>query len=167
MILRFQPVYLVSMVVVTVDGSCHERSERNLCSVGIFWGVEDIRNRSYRIDYQTNNQAELMAVYIALCQVKQLGYDTVRIETDSRYVKNIFDKWLNNWKANGWRCANRRPVKNRELIERIDRIKAGITTEFTWVSSSTDGANRIMAAHNLAQRAIYDEKAIVFDFDCS
>src|SRR5690554_4488103 len=66
----------------------------------------------------TNNRMELTAAVRALEALD--GASTVRIITDSQYLKNAFTNgWLANWQRNGWKTASRQPVKNRDLWERL------------------------------------------------
>ncbi len=77
----------------------------------------------------TNNQMELMGVIAALESLKEPCLVTVF--TDSQYIANAFtQKWLENWQKNGWKTAGRKPVKNRELWERLLK-QAGIH-QLTW-----------------------------------
>lgn len=92
----------------------------------------------------TNNRMELRAVIEALEFITgRLGEGarsgaswsnaTVRIFTDSRYVRDGITRWIPGWKRNGWKTADKKPVKNRELWERLDVLAAGTRAEFHWV----------------------------------
>jgi ribonuclease HI len=66
----------------------------------------------------TNNQMELLAVISALECLKEPC--SVEICTDSQYIANAFEKgWLDTWQKNGWKTSAKKPVKNRELWERL------------------------------------------------
>jgi ribonuclease HI len=65
----------------------------------------------------TNNRMELMAAISALEALRRAS--TVRITTDSQYVKQGIEAWLPRWQANGWRTSDRKPVKNQDLWERL------------------------------------------------
>lgn len=66
----------------------------------------------------TNNQMELLAVISALECLKEPC--KVEIYTDSKYIADAFEKgWLDNWQKNGWKTSAKKPVKNRELWERL------------------------------------------------
>ncbi|QGU33709.1 ribonuclease HI [Thermochromatium tepidum] len=83
----------------------------------------------------TNNRMELMAVIMAL---EALRYPArIRITTDSTYVKRGVTEWLSHWKRNGWRTADRRPVKNRDLWERLDQALAQHEVSWRWVKGHT------------------------------
>lgn len=90
----------------------------------------------------TNNIAELTAALRALEALRGLEIDnpglfadlSITIHADSQYVVNGMTKWLPNWKANGWRAADRKPVKNRELWERLDELASRFPKlEWRWV----------------------------------
>ena len=66
----------------------------------------------------TNNRMELMAAIVALETVKD-GYH-ITLHTDSTYVKDGLNKWIHNWKRNGWKTAAKKPVKNADLWQRLD-----------------------------------------------
>jgi ribonuclease HI len=82
----------------------------------------------------TNNRMELRAVISALEAAERsapgLG---VTLNTDSQYVKNGITSWINSWKRNGWRTADKKPVKNRELWEELDAVAARVKPKFRWV----------------------------------
>lgn len=79
----------------------------------------------------TNNRMELTAVLSALRELKHPC--RVRITTDSKYVMDGVGRWLPNWKRNGWRTANRKPVKNRELWEALDEELTRHEVSWEWV----------------------------------
>ena len=66
----------------------------------------------------TNNRMEMMAVIESLAALKKSCH--VDLYTDSVYVKDGVTKWLQGWKAKGWKTASKKPVKNQDLWERID-----------------------------------------------
>ncbi len=66
----------------------------------------------------TNNRMELMGAIVALESLKESC--KVTAYTDSQYISNAFaKKWLDSWQANGWKTAGKKPVKNKELWERL------------------------------------------------
>jgi ribonuclease HI len=78
----------------------------------------------------TNNRMELMAAIEAL---RATGDAPVRLHTDSQYVKNGITSWINNWKRNGWRTSDRKPVKNKDLWQALDAEVAGRDIDWRWV----------------------------------
>ncbi len=79
----------------------------------------------------TNNRMELTAAIEALEALKRPM--TVRLHTDSTYVRDGITKWLVNWKAKGWKTANRKPVKNVDLWQRLEAAAARHDVEWFWV----------------------------------
>jgi len=68
----------------------------------------------------TNNRMELMAAIMGLAALKRPT--PVRLTTDSEYVRQGITRWLPGWKAKGWKTSGRKPVKNRDLWERLDDL---------------------------------------------
>ncbi len=81
--------------------------------------------------HTTNNRMELMGVIAALEALKRPS--PVRLVTDSMYVKNGVNQWMPRWKANGWRTADKKPVKNQDLWERLDQALAEHAIDWHWV----------------------------------
>ena len=79
----------------------------------------------------TNNRMKLMAVISGLEALKRPC--TVRLYTDSRYVLDGATKWIHGWKKNGWRTADKKPVKNVELWQRLDAAGAPHRIHWSWV----------------------------------
>lgn len=79
----------------------------------------------------TNNRMELMAAIAALEALKRPS--TVRIHTDSRYLRDGITTWIHNWKRNGWRTAAKKPVKNEDLWRRLDDLLRTHDVSWHWV----------------------------------
>ena len=79
----------------------------------------------------TNNRMEMTAAIVALETIE--APRSIRLHTDSKYVMDGVEKWMPNWKRNGWRTANRKPVKNVDLWQRLDAAVGRHTIEWFWV----------------------------------
>ena len=79
----------------------------------------------------TNNRMEMMAAIQALEALKRPSQ--VHLHTDSTYVRNGITKWIHAWKARNWRTADRKPVKNIDLWQRLDQAVAAHQVEWFWV----------------------------------
>ena len=79
----------------------------------------------------TNNRMELMAAIAALETLKRPS--RVRVHTDSIYVKDGITKWLHSWKRRGWKTADKKPVKNVELWQRLETAAARHDVTWHWV----------------------------------
>ena len=79
----------------------------------------------------TNNRMELMAAIRAL---ETLGRASrITVVTDSAYVKNGVTTWIHGWKRNGWKTADRKPVKNADLWQRLDEAQARHDVTWEWI----------------------------------
>ena len=99
----------------------------------------------------TNNRMELMAAIEGLRALKQ-GCQ-VTLTTDSVYVRDGVTRWMANWKRNGWKTANKKPVKNQDLWQALDAQCQRHTIDWQWVKghSGHPGNER---ADQLANRGI-------------
>ncbi len=79
----------------------------------------------------TNNRMELTAAIMALEALKR-GV-AVDLHTDSQYLRNGITAWMTRWKRNGWRTAEKMPVKNVDLWQRLDRALARHQVAWHWV----------------------------------
>ena len=79
----------------------------------------------------TNNRMEMTAAIMALEALKRPS--TVRLFTDSMYLRDGITRWIHGWKRNGWRTAERKPVKNADLWQRLDAALGRHNIEWHWV----------------------------------
>lgn len=86
---------------------------------------------SGRAEHTTNNQMELTAAIEALKRLTRKS--KVVLTTDSEYLKNGITQWIHNWKKNGWRTADKKPVKNGELWVELDMLNEKHDVEWKWV----------------------------------
>ena len=127
------------MIKVYTDGSCLENPGKG------GWAAIII-NDSGRIEIKgskentTNNQMELTAPIMALKKIPQGS--KVQIFTDSKYVKSGITEWIYNWKKNGWKTADKKEVKNKNLWTELDDLSNTFDIEWIWVEAhSTDELN--------------------------
>ena len=102
----------------------------------------------------TNNRMELTAVIRALEALKRRA--VVTVHTDSEYVRRGITEWLPNWKARDWKTTDRKPVKNRDLWERLDELAVGHDIDWRWVKghSGVPGNERVDALATAAIDAL-------------
>ena len=79
----------------------------------------------------TNNRMELLAAITALETLERAS--SLTIVTDSAYVKNGVTGWIHGWKRNGWRTADKKPVKNVDLWQRLDAAQARHQVTWKWI----------------------------------
>ena len=99
----------------------------------------------------TNNRMEMMAVIKALEAIK--GEPKIELYTDSKYVMDGINEWLEGWKAKGWKTAAKKPVKNVDLWEQIDALVEVHDVTFHWVKGH-DGHPENERADSLAVAGI-------------
>ncbi|MEJ2385596.1 MAG: ribonuclease HI [Xanthomonadales bacterium] len=101
----------------------------------------------------TNNRMEMMAVIEALEALKRSC--RIVIHTDSTYVMKGMTEWMENWKRRGWKTADKKPVKNVDLWQRLDQAVARHDVEWRWVRGHS-GVPENERADELARLAIPD-----------
>ena len=104
----------------------------------------------------TNNRMEITAAIRALQALKQPS--TVTLHTDSRYLMDGATLWLPRWKANGWKTADKKPVKNADLWRELEAAAAPHKIAWRWVEGHSGHAEN-ERADALARAAIHDIKA--------
>ena len=119
------------MISVYTDGACSGNP-----GIG-GWGVVIIANPDKQIllnggeTNTTNNRMELTAAINAVLYFKEKS--KFEIFTDSKYLKDGIESWINKWKQNGWKTANKKPVKNRDLWEKLDEKIIYHEIKWNWV----------------------------------
>ena len=99
----------------------------------------------------TNNRMELTAAIRALEALNRRC--EVALYTDSRYLREGITSWLAEWKRRGWRTADRKPVANQDLWQRLDELAGKHEIEWHWVRGHTDHPDN-ERADGLANRGI-------------
>jgi ribonuclease HI len=108
----------------------------------------------------TNNRMEMMAAVQALRSLPPGS--SVELHTDSQYLKNGMQSWLARWKRNGWRTADRKPVKNEDLWRTLDALAATHSITWHWVRGH-DGHPENERCDALANEAIRMRRGIDSD----
>ena len=136
-------------VEIYTDGACRGNPGPGGWAATLEYG-EHLRELSGAEAMTTNNRMELTAVIRALEALKRRV--AARVHTDSEYVRRGITEWLPNWKARGWKTADKKPVKNRDLWERLDELASKHDIEWRWVKghSGVPGNERVDALANAA-----------------
>ena len=127
------------MIKIYTDGSCLENPGNGGWAAII---IDDEKKTQIKGSKKntTNNQMELLAPIEALKKIPK-GSE-VQIFTDSKYVKSGITEWIHNWKKNGWKTADKQPVKNKELWKELDLLNSEFEISWNWVKAhSTDQLN--------------------------
>jgi ribonuclease HI len=118
------------VVIIHTDGACSGNP-----GPGGWGAILDYRGQRKELcggaAETTNNQMEMTAAIEALCALKRPC--KVEMHVDSSYVKDGITKWIFGWKRNGWKTADKKPVKNLELWQRLDTALAAHDISWHWV----------------------------------
>ena len=127
------------MIKIYTDGSCLENPGNGGWAAIIIDGGKKTQIKGSKKN-TTNNQMELLAPIEALKKIPKGS--KIEIFTDSKYVKSGITEWIHNWKKNGWKTADKQPVKNKELWEELDLLANEFEISWNWVKAhSTDKLN--------------------------
>jgi ribonuclease HI len=129
-------------VTVHTDGACSGNPGPGGWGVILQWG-DHTRELHGGEPHTTNNRMELMAAITAFETLKRPC--VVDLHTDSQYLRQGITGWIHGWKRNGWRTADRKPVKNADLWQRLEAAVNRHTVHWHWV--------RGHAGHDLNERA--------------
>ena len=119
------------MITIYTDGACSGNP-----GIG-GWGVIILEENNNEIclnggnDNTTNNRMELTAAIEALKYVQ--NREKITILTDSKYVKDGIQTWIQNWKKNGWKTTGKKPVKNKELWIELDELISKHNITWKWI----------------------------------
>jgi ribonuclease HI len=117
-------------VVIYTDGACSGNPGPGGWAAILTW-KDKCKEISGGEPETTNNRMELTAAIAALEALTRPS--RVELHTDSNYVKDGITKWIEGWKRNGWRTADRKPVKNAELWQRLDAARQRHEIDWRWV----------------------------------
>lgn len=132
------------------DGAC--RGNPGPGGWGVLLRYRDWEKELFGAELETtNNRMELMAAISGLENLKRAC--RVRITTDSQYVMKGITEWMAGWKRRGWKTADRKPVKNVDLWQRLDAALRDHQVEWQWVRGHT-GHPENERADALANRGI-------------
>jgi ribonuclease HI len=118
------------LVEIATDGACKGNPGRGGWGALLRFGATE-KEMSGAENPSTNNRMELMAAIQALEALKKPC--RVKLSTDSRYVMDGLTKWIHGWRKNGWKTADKKPVKNAELWQRLLEAAAPHRIDWTWV----------------------------------
>ena len=135
-------------VTVYTDGACKGNPGRGGWGAWLKTGEHEMELFGGEA-MTTNNRMELTAVIEALNSLKRTC--DITIHTDSEYVRKGITEWIHGWKLRGWKTADKKPVKNTELWQRLDSLRNLHAVEWRWVKGhSGDPGNE--RADGLANR---------------
>ena len=138
------------IVELFTDGAC--RGNPGPGGWGVLMRYKGHSKELYGSDpHTTNNRMELTAAIMGLEGLKRSC--KVNITTDSEYLRNGITAWISDWKKKGWKTANKKPVKNVDLWQRLDKAVEGHDITWLWVRGHTGHVENEIA-DTLANKAI-------------
>ena len=141
---------MTKIVQIFTDGAC--RGNPGPGGWGSLLRFNDTEKKIFGAEAQTtNNRMELTAVIEALRTLTRPC--DVELTTDSKYVKDGMTQWIENWKKRGWKTANKQPVKNIDLWQKLDEVVQIHNISWHWVKGHSGHAENELA-DKLANQAI-------------
>ena len=120
-----------TIVEIYTDGACSGNPGPGGWGARLTYGTRVKELRGGEGPTTTNNRMELLAAIKALESLQRPT--TVRIHTDSTYVRGGITSWLVKWQRNGWQTSGGQPVKNADLWRRLAEVAAPHSVEWLWV----------------------------------
>jgi len=141
---------VAKQVELFTDGAC--RGNPGPGGWGVLMRYGDHEKEMYGGEKETtNNRMELTAVIEGLNSLTRQC--SVKITTDSTYVKDGITSWIHNWKKRNWKTAAKKPVKNQDLWQALDKAVSEHDVEWAWVKGHS-GHRENEIADELANRGI-------------
>tara|TARA_B110000008_G_C16400639_1_gene335596 strand:- start:17 stop:442 length:426 start_codon:yes stop_codon:yes gene_type:complete len=137
--------------VIYTDGACSGNPGPGGWGAVILDKDKNQENISGKEKNTTNNRMELMAPIMAL---KKLKFKSeIVIFTDSTYVKNGITEWIKKWEKNGWKNANKKPIKNKDLWIKLHNLCMDNNVNWKWIKGHSNNKYNDLA-DKLATEAI-------------
>ena len=148
-------------ITVFTDGSCFNNGRKGAkAGIGIYFGEDDNRNISERINgKQTNNTAELTAI-ITVFKILKDDIDmnkSIIIYSDSEYSINSLTKWAHQWEKNDWKKHNNKQIQNIELIKTgYNLFKTYKNVQIKYVRAHTNNEDILSMGNKKADELAYN-----------
>ena len=133
----------MNKIIIFTDGGCRGNPGIGGWGVWLRYGDHDKKLKGSQQD-TTNNQMELLAAIKALEVIKSSKI-AIDLYTDSKYVMTGINEWIHGWKIKGWKTANKKPVKNVELWQRLDKLNQQHNVDWYWVKGHSGDEGNEMA----------------------
>ena len=141
----------MSKIIIYTDGGCRGNPGVGGWGVWLRYGDHDKKLKGGEKD-TTNNRMELLAAIKALEAIKSKDI-SIDLFTDSKYVMHGINDWIKGWKTKGWKTAAKKPVKNVDLWQRLDKLNGAHTVHWHWVKGHSGNEGNDMA-DELANQAM-------------
>jgi ribonuclease HI len=150
-------IYIKMDIIVFTDGSYIKARSGDLCGYGIYFPNGELDNIGNPFIHKplTNQRAELYAIYKAVKMItEKLVFGKAHIYTDSEYSIKSLTIWLPSWEKNNWKTANKKPVKNLDIILAIYKILKSHPNKFYFyhVRSHTGKADFMSQSNDIVDK---------------
>ena len=145
---------MTPLVVIYTDGACRGNPGPGGWGAILTFGDKEKEICGGELA-TTNNRMELMAAIQALEALKRPC--RVELHTDSQYLRNGITEWVANWKRKGWKTADKKPVKNVDLWQRLEAAAGRHAVQWLWVRGH-DGHPENERADALARRGVEEAR---------
>ena len=108
------------MIKIYTDGACSGNPGEGGWGVVVWEDGKVINTYSGYEKETTNNRMELTAAIFALKVAQKMG--EIKLYTDSNYVRQGITSWIKNWEKNGWKTSKKKPVKNQDLWQKLNKL---------------------------------------------
>ena len=119
------------MIKIYTDGACSGNPGIGGWGAVIFSNSDDVVFLNGGENITTNNRMELTAAIKSIAYFKNRS--NLEIFTDSKYLKDVIERWILNWKKNGWKTSNKKKVKNKDLWVQLDKEILKHNIKWNWV----------------------------------
>ena len=119
------------MINIYTDGACSGNPGIGGWGAVIFSNSDDVVFLNGGESITTNNRMELTAAIKSIAYFKNRS--NLELFTDSKYLKDGIERWILNWKKNGWKTSNKKPVKNKDLWVQLDKEILKHNIKWNWV----------------------------------
>ena len=131
-----------SSITIYTDGACKGNPGEGGWGAYIEYNNEKVKLYGYETE-TTNNRMEITAAIEALRYIKVKS--NIIIYTDSKYLMNGINTWINGWKKNNWRTSGNKGVKNVDLWKIIDELNSNHSIKWSWVKGHSGNPGNEMA----------------------
>jgi ribonuclease HI len=133
----------MNKIIIYTDGGCRGNPGIGGWGAWLRYGDHDKKLQGSAKD-TTNNRMELTAAIKALEAIKSSTID-IDLYTDSKYVMSGINEWIKGWKLRGWKTANKKPVKNVDLWQKLDEVNTKHNVHWHWVKGHSGDEGNEMA----------------------
>ena len=141
-------------LTVFTDGSSKGNgSAKSKAGCSIHFPEHPDHSRGYLLpEGTTNNRAELSGCVYGIEVALEMKSSSLLICTDSKLIFDTFTKWIQNWKARGWKTAGGKPVANLDLVQKIDELAQKLHVEWKHVRAHTGGSDYYSVNNAIADK---------------